>query len=338
MSRWLKFLQQKNLQADFTISTGFYGDWVDAASMDEGTTDSGGTSRPLMYSAYFFHNCRILARVAERLGHGGDAAEFSALAEKVRAGFLARFYDPLKKKFESETQCSYILPLAFGLVPPDDHAAVVANLVEDIMVKHRGHLSVGLIGMQWFMQVLTDAGHPEVAYHVATRDTRPSWGYMIRQGGTSIWERWDQDTRDPGMNGESQLILAGNLGAWFYQTLGGINADPEQPAFKHIILRPRPVGDLQWVKCSFKSQHGTIRSDWNIEGETFHWRIAVPPNTTATFHIPTRDADSVREGDLPAGSASGVKFLRMAGGEAVFEVRSGHYDFSSRISPTKSPS
>lgn len=140
------------------------------------------------------------------------------------------------------------------------------------------------------------------------------------------------------MNGESQLILAGNLGAWFYQTLGGINCDPECPAFKHIILRPRPVGDLEWVKCSFKSPHGTIRSDWNIEAETFHWQITVPPNTTATVHIPTQDATSVREGGLNAGSATGVKFLHITRDAAVFEVQSGRYDFSSRISPTKSPS
>ena len=331
MRRWLKFLRQKNLQADFTISAGFYGDWVDAASMDEGTTDSGGTSRPLMYSAYFFHNCRILARVAERLGHADDAAEFSALAEKVRAGFLARFYNPAKKKFESETQCSYILPLAFGLVPPDDHAAVVANLVEDIMVKHHGHLSVGLTGMQWFMQALTDAGHPEVAYHVATRTTRPSWGYMVSQGGTSMWERWDQDTRDPGMNGESQLILAGNLGAWFYQTLGGINCDVDAPAFKHVILRPHPLGDLQWVKCSIKSLHGAVRSEWSIAEDAFHWQIFLPPNTFATVHIPTSDADSVCEGGLPAWSSRGVEFLRRSNHEAVYKIQAGSYNFHSRL-------
>jgi alpha-L-rhamnosidase len=196
------------------------------------------------------------------------------------------------------------------------------------MVKHRGHLSVGLTGMQWFMQALTDAGHPEVAYHVATRTTRPSWGYMISKGGTSMWERWDQDTRDPGMNGESQLILAGNLGAWFYQTLGGINCDSECPAFKHIILRPRPVGDLKWVKTSFKSPHGTIRSDWNIEGETFHWQITVPPNTTATVHIPTRDAASVRENEEPAKDRAGIQFLHAAETTAIYKIGSGTYDFA----------
>jgi alpha-L-rhamnosidase len=180
--------------------------------------------------------------------------------------------------------------------------------------------------------VLTDAGHPEVAYHVATRTTRPSWGYMISKGGTSVWERWDQDTRDPGMNGESQMILAGNLGAWFYQTLGGINCDPERPGFKHIILRPEPVGDLQWVKCSFKSLYGRIRSDWNIEGDNFHWQITVPPNTTATVHIPTRDAASVRENGVPAKDRPVIQFLRSTETAAIYQIGSGTYNFTAAAS------
>jgi len=329
MVRWMQFQERTNLLPDFTVKPGFYGDWVDAGSMDLRTTDSGSTSRPLMYSAYYFHNCQILSRVASLLGKPDESASFTELAEKVRAGFLSRFYDAKAKKFESETQCSYVLPLAFGLVPAADHCAVVANLVEDIMVRHDGHLSVGLIGMQWLMQVLTDVGHPEVAYQVVTRTTRPSWGYMIEHGGTSIWERWDQDTRDPGMNGESQLILAGNLGAWFYQTLGGINNDPAQPAFKHIILRPHPVGDLRRVKASFRSPRGPIRSEWTIDDDIFEWRISIPPNTTATVHVPT--SGPVTENGRPAGSAPGIRFLTQTPDTAILAVASGNYHF---ISPT----
>ncbi len=121
---------------------------------------------------------------------------------------------------------------------------MIKNLVDEIQIKKQGHTSVGLVGMQWFMQVLTDAGRPDVAYTVATQTTRPSWGYMVSKGATTSWERWDTDIQDGGMNGESQKILSGNFEAWCYQTLGGINYDPERPGFKHVILRPRPVGDL----------------------------------------------------------------------------------------------
>ena len=97
--------------------------------------------------------------------------------------------------------------------------------------------------MQWQMQVLSDIGRADVAYQIATRTERPSWGYMFDHGATTSWERWDTDTQDGGMNGESQKILSGNFEAWCYQTLGGINYDPNEPGFKHIDLNPHPVVD-----------------------------------------------------------------------------------------------
>jgi hypothetical protein len=151
----------------------------------------------------------------------------------------------------------------------------VKHLVDDILYKHNGHTSVGLIGMQWQMQVLTDIGHPEVAYQIATRSDRPSWGYMVAKGGTTSWERWDTDTQDGGMNGESQKILSGNLEAWCYQTLGGINYDPERPGFKHIILQPRPVGDLKWVRASIPLRPDRQPMD-PAESKVFMERICAP--------------------------------------------------------------
>ncbi len=204
---------------------------------------------------------------------------------------------------------------------------MIANLVDEIQIKKKGHTSVGLVGMQWFMQTLTDAGRADVAYVVATQTTRPSWGYMVSKGATTSWERWDTDTQDGGMNGESQKILSGNLEAWMYQTLGGINYDPDQPGFKHIILRPRPVGDLTFVQSSHRSLYGPIVSDWKIEGGAFLWNVAVPPNTTATIYVPANDAAAVTEGNQPAGQSEGVRFVRMEAGSAVYSVGSGTYAF-----------
>ena len=133
------------------------------------------------------------------------------------------------------------------------------------------------------------------------------------------------------MNGESQLILAGNLGAWFYQALGGINYDPERPAFKHIILQPHLVGDLKWVRTSLNSLYGPIRSDWAIEHGQFRWKVTVPPNTTATVFVPTTDKTSVKSGGRCAWSVAGIRFLRMADHVAVFELGSGNYEFSSSL-------
>ena len=328
MKRWVLFHQKSYQKSDYTIDYCNYGDWVDG-SWIKGTLDKRTTSRPLMSTAYYYNNCRIVSRGARLLGRSEDARYFNELADKVKIGFNNRFFNSNTKRYESETQGSYIFPLAFGLVPEEHRSAVIANLVDEIQVKQKDHTSVGLVGMQWYMQTLTNAGRTDVAYQVATRTTRPSWGYMVSKGATTIWERWDTDIQDGGMNGESQKILSGNLEAWLYQALGGVNYDPDQPGFKHIILHPQPVGDLTFVDASHRSMYGEIISHWKKEHGVFHWTIAVPPNTTATVYVPTNNASAVTEGDLPANRAAGVRYLRTDSGAAVYSVGSGTYAFRS---------
>jgi alpha-L-rhamnosidase len=329
MKRFVLYHERTNLKPDATMDFCTYGDWVDAASIDRAGPESGATSRPLIGTAYFYQNCRIVERAARLLGHAADQQYFAALADRVQAAFNRRFFDAASGTYESKTQCSYVLPLAFHLVRDEHRQAVADHLVSDIMVKHKGHTSVGLIGMQWQMQVLTDIGRPDVGYQIATRTDRPSWGYMVSRGATTSWERWDTDTQDGGMNGESQKILSGNFEAWCYQTLGGINYDPEQPGFKHIVLRPHPVGDLRWVRAAHTSMYGKIESDWETKNDRLHWRIVVPPGTTATVVVPTPQPNSVTESGQPIGRALGVRKIGQSAGTLSCEVGSGEYHFES---------
>jgi alpha-L-rhamnosidase len=330
MKRWGEFLE-KEMEPDGLYRKRFYGDWVDAYSMDGKAPDSGGTSYPLMESAYAYYDFHLIAQIAGLLGHAEDAARFSCTAKKVGNAFQKTLFDPRSNTYESKTQTSYVLPLAFGLTPQGHRQAVIDNLVQDIMVQRHGHLTVGVVGIKWLMQTLTAAGRTDVAYTILTQTTRPSWGYMVGKDGTSIWERWDRDTRDPGMNGQSQTILVGYLGAWMYQTLGGINYDPKQPGFKHIIMRPEPVVDLKWVRASYKSPYGTIVSNWRTEDGKFLWDITVPTNTTATVCVPAKKQAAITEGGKPADQSPGLKFLRYDNGAAEYSAVSGQYSIESQF-------
>ena len=146
-----------------------------------------------------------------------------------------------------------------------------------------------------------------------------------------MWELWDHDTAGPGMNGSGFLMLTGDINAWFYQALAGINPDPRQPGFKHIVLKPQPVGDLTYVNASYKSMHGRIVSNWKREGDTFRWQVTVPANTTATVYVPAKDATGVTESGKPAGETDSVRFIRMQDSRAVFEAGSGNYEFRSTM-------
>ena len=328
MKKWVLAMRRHELQ-DGTLSGTSYADWCDTSTMDHKASERGSTPRELVSSAYQYDNYRIMERLARRFGKQDDEAEFTGLAEKLKEAFNKKFLDSQTHVYQGDTQCGYILALQFGLAPEDQRDAIVSNLVDNILVKHNGHLSVGLIGIQWLMQTLTDIGRPDVAWTIATQTTRPSWGYMLSKGATTIWERWDMDTRDPGMNSEALLIQAGNLDAWFYQTLAGINYDPQHPGFKHIIIRPHLLGDLTWVKAHFDSPFGRVVSDWKLNSDELTMNIAIPANTTATIYVPAKTPIIVTESGKLAESASGVKLIGAGDGVAGFEVTAGKYEIKS---------
>ena len=327
MKKWVEYVARQ-LKADYTLDNSTYGDWCDTASMDGKGKDHGATSLPLIGTAYSYLNVKLMARTAARLGKTDDEGHYAELADKIRDGFNKRFFNSQTAQYESATQTSYVLPLAFGLVPDDSRPRVIQNLVDDIMVKHHGYSTVGLVGMQWLMEVLTEIGHTDAALSVATRTKRPSWGYMIAHGATTIWERYDTDTRDPGMNSEALLIQTGDVVTWLYEGLAGIKCDPEHPGFKNIVMHPRVVPGLTFAKATLNSPHGIISSNWQTRDGEFHWNLAVPPNATATIYIPAKDSQSVRESGKPADRAVGVKFLRMESSETVYAVGSGSYEFT----------
>jgi alpha-L-rhamnosidase len=148
---------------------------------------------------------------------------------------------------------------------------------------------------------------------------------MVRQGATTLWEGWNVDI------GTHNHVMLGDISAWFYEKLAGIQCDPAGPGFKQFILRPRPAGDLTWVKAHHDCPHGRIVSAWQREGSQWTMDVTVPINTSATVHVPARDAAGVAESGSPAATAPGVKFLSMENGAAVYAVGSGIYQFKSTL-------
>ena len=176
------------------------------------------------------------------------------------------------------------------------------------------------MGANYLFRTLRDNGKQWVAFRIATQTTAPSYGDWIGRGATTLWEDW-------GDGASRNHIMFGDISAWFYQTLAGIQLDPSQTAFKRAIIRPQPVGDLTWVKAEHESPYGTIACRWRIEAGKLTVQATVPANTTALVYIPARDEASVREGGQQASTVPGVKFVRMDGGAAVYEVGSGQYEF-----------
>jgi alpha-L-rhamnosidase len=138
---------------------------------------------------------------------------------------------------------------------------------------------------------------------------------------------WNGNTANPAMNSGNHVMLIGDLGIWLYEDLGGIKADPQMPGFKHIIMRPVPVGGLTWVKAAHLSPYGWIKSEWHTNTGEFAWHVEIPANTTATLYLPAAGARYVMEGGVALKKANGVKYVHTRDGRVIVNVASGDYDF-----------
>ena len=298
-----------------------YGDWLSIAA---------DTPKDVLATAYFGLSTKIMADMAKVLGREADAAKYENLFGQIKAAFN-QAYVADGVRIKGNTQTDYVLSLAFDLLAPEQRPAAAKHLVEDIAAKG-DHLSTGFVAVRHLTPTLTRPGYVDVAYKLLLQETFPGWLYSVKNGATTIWERWDGWTKekgfqDPGMNSFNHYSL-GSVGEWLYGTVAGIGLDPEVPAYKHSIIHPRPGGGLTFAKAEFQSIHGKIVSNWQIEKDQFRLNIVIPANTTADVYVPAASADAVEESGKAASKAKGVTLLRVEDGAAVFAVGSGSYQFS----------
>ncbi|WP_317175544.1 glycoside hydrolase family 78 protein [Pontibacter beigongshangensis] len=330
MKKWLQYMQNVYMTDGYIMTKDSYGDWcAPPATIEEGRGMNANVKYPsqLISTAYHYHYLQMMQRFARLTGNEGDIAGYQALAEKVRDGFNDEFYNPEGAFYGENKLTDNLLALYFGLVPKEQEAALFKSIVHIIEVQNKGHLSTGVVGTQWLMRSLTEFGRPDLAYRLATNTTYPSWGYMVANGATTIWELWNGNTAAPNMNSYNHVMMLGDLLSWYYEDLGGIRSSREQTGFKEIEMKPLMVNGLEFVNASYHSLYGLIKSDWKKEKKRFTWNITVPGNTKAVVYIPASSEKSVTEGGKAAARANGVKFLRMEGDRAVFEVGSGSYSF-----------
>jgi len=326
-ARWIRYMS--GFVTNGLIARDSYGDWCvppEDPQLIHSRDPARRTDPTLIATAYFIHDLQLLAHYARLLGRPeSEAAAWEKQADTMARAFHERFYDPQHGRYDNGTQTSCILPLAFDLTPESERPRVAATLVHSIEVLNRGHLATGLIGCQYLMRTLTGIGRPDLAFRIATQTDYPSWGYMVRQGATTIWELWNGDTAEPGMNSGNHVMLVGDLVLWMYECLAGIAPDSNAPGYKLIHLAPRPVPGLVWVKANRLTPYGQVQSDWRRTDTGFIWDIRIPPNTTARVELPAAHPERVQINGVPPDRAPGVLEHRTDRPQPVLLLGSGRY-------------
>jgi alpha-L-rhamnosidase len=321
MTRWVDWVERNNPDLRWRNAVGnHYGDWLQVDAR---------TPRDVLATAYFARSAQLTSEAAGVLGRGTEQRRYASLAERIRTAFVDGFVRP-DGSIEGGTQTAYLLALGFDLLPPDLVPAAVEHLAADI--EGRGtRLTTGFLGVALLCPVLAEHGRADLAYGLLHGEEYPSWGYSIRHGATTLWERWDGWTAErgfqsPAMNSFNHYSL-GAVGQWLYEGIAGIRQQPGSVGYRELLIRPTPGGRLSTANASYESVLGRIATSWERVNGELHLHVAVPPGSTALVHVPTSDPDGVREGGRALDAADGIAVRGYESGALVCAVGPGTYDF-----------
>ena len=319
MKKYIKYLV--GTSSDYIRSQSAYGDWL---SIGE------STKVEVTDTAYCVYVCDLMQKMALLLGKQTDADRFAEYAENYRSAWNKKFVKS-NGVLRSDTQTSYLLALAFEIVPEEDRQLYADTLNEKIK-KNGMKLTTGFIGCPLLLPVLCQYGHADTAFALLQQEEYPSWKYPILQGATTIWERWNSYTLasgfgDAAMNSFNHYSY-GSVTEWIYSTLAGITCDENNSGFSHFILKPTSGGGLTSAEGEFISAHGLIKSGWQANNDVITtYTCTVPCNTTATLYLPASSIDSILEGGKPLSGSEGINVISYGDGIAVLELTSGSYSF-----------
>jgi alpha-L-rhamnosidase len=337
MKRWMHLIRSEYTTAEGLINADKYGDWCvppEAPELIHSQDPARKTDGQLIATAYYYKMSGLLAKFARIQGLEAEAKAFEADAETVKESFNKHFLtvkkgtSPVKTPhilypdsiyYGNNTATANLLPLAFDMVPAEYQEEVAKNLITTIITTNNGHVSCGVIGVNWLMRELTRLGRGDVACLLAGNKTYPSYGYMLEKGATAIWELWNGDTASRKMNSCNHVMMLGDLITWYFRDLAGFN--PATPGYKTITLKPDfSIQELSYVNASYQTLYGTLSSHWEMTPSRLNWEIEIPCNTTAEIYLPTIDKKAVKE--------KGVTFVRLEGNQSVWSLESGHYNLS----------
>ena len=326
MKAWVGYIQLHS--RNYLWDTGnHFGDWLFYA----GTNYEDGaalTDKNLIAQAFYAHSTQLLINAAKILGRNDDVQKYTLLLYNIKKAFQSEYVTP-NGRMISGTQTSYVLALNFDLLPENLRESAAKRLVHNIE-DYDEHITTGFLGTPYICHVLSRFGHTDIAYDLLMKESYPSWLYPVKNGATTIWERWDgikpdKSFEDPEMNSFNHYAY-GAIGDWMYRVIAGINTDESSPGFHKIIIAPHPGGKLTSTQAELETLYGKVKSAWSIDNGIFTLDVIVPPNTTAQIVLPSV-TDQITESGLDINTEKEITGIQKIGNDEQLTVGSGTYHF-----------
>lgn len=320
MRRFTDFLEQSSTNL---VPAAGLGDWYDYGTETRGPSQFTPPELPAM--ATFYRCARTVAAAARVLGRSDAAERYASVADQIRTAFNQLWFDGRSeyRNFGSP-QCANGMALALDLVPESCVQPVLQRLLEDL--RSRGfQQTAGDIGFPHLLEALARHGRHEEIFSMVNRTNIGSYGFIVRNGWTTLPEAWDAET-----GASMNHCMLGHIQQWFLEHLAGLRRDPGVPGGARWILEPQPVGNLARARAEHRSPRGWVRVRWERRPLSFLMEVEIPPNTTAEVVLPGTDPEAVLESGRPARESPGVRFTGRSDNRLHFSIAGGSYRFESR--------
>ncbi|WP_300603010.1 family 78 glycoside hydrolase catalytic domain [Niabella sp.] len=316
---WLGFLETQTRDGVLQRFGGrwdFLGDWLWPNATAEGMNNDSPQNL-CFNNLYRIYNLRTAIKIADQIGEKEWAGKWRAQA--------AAFSDVIHKKFFNEADTSYadgsmgnlVGALLADVVPDAYREKVWKRLEDEILVRRKGHIHVGITGGALLFKLLREQNRQDLLWEMTSKTDYPGWGYMKANGATTIWEMWEKDLPGHSLLHSSFLYP----GAWYMDGLAGIKVD--EPGYRRFVIQPPQIeaSKLSWVKAGFESPAGLIKSNWSRKDGTLHLDLEIPPNSTALLKIADADGLLIKE------KQGVIRVAEKRNGITVYELQSGIYRF-----------
>jgi hypothetical protein len=318
MKSYLVFLD--NMAINNILDVGL-GDWYDIGPKEPW----GSQLTPVAFTAtaIYYYDYKLMAKMAGILGKSGDADKFEIKSKAIKEQFNKSFYKPNQKNYATGSNTCLAMPLFLELTETQNRQSLIDTLISDIRKKNNSFTS-GDVGYRYLLKALAMEGRSDIIFDMNNQTDKPGYGYQLKMGATSLTEKWDAGV---GSFGSQNHFMLGQINEWFFHDLVGIGWDEKGPGFRKSIIAPSFVGDIEWVKGSYKTVSGMISVEWRKYNSKINIDIIIPANTMSTVYIPTQNEKSVSENGNRASKSKGITFIKYEKGKAIYEVESGFYSF-----------
>jgi alpha-L-rhamnosidase len=297
----------------------FLGDWLWPGAQGV----NGDTRETLFFNnCYWVYNLQTASHIAEALGRQRQALAWRARADAVRHAVHAEFFNPSDASYVNGFEAYQAIALLTDVPPREWRPAVARRLEAEILEHRRGHFWAGITGGSFLVRELIQSERPDLMFTMVSKQDYPSWGYMLAQGATSMWEDWEGKLSQC----HSSYL---HVGSWFIEGLAGIQPGANGRGYQEFDLRPAPFRacPLQWMSCRFDSPYGLIESSWRRQPDGVDYEFVVPPNSSATLYLPGLSTDPARESRVTWRSNAGIRDEGRQDAHRRLKLEPGHYKF-----------